>query len=304
MATSDLSTSNVIQTLTTSFVEGAGANVSVSDQAWADTFDWRYESNVGAIQSSPMTGIPDIGTWDKSATIAAANMKALAPRTITYTAFAAKFNFDPFTPDEIPNYESDVMWKLGFSTASTISEAAASIKADAFTVNGLSHGNKPLFAVDHEQLASLASTRSNKVSTGFDRAAYLAVRSGMLAWQNYQGQITNLTGAGYTIECHPASEDAVKQAILSPVTSNMGQVNIAASDNVGFCVNPYLDDEGDVIVHNKIAGMKPFIAWERMAPRIFLDTENGGAIRSATVVFGYAFSTKGIPDGAFGISAT
>lgn len=298
MATSALSTSNHKRRLQKSYFEGANQAASVRNQQWTITFDWRYDKNAAAILSSAMTGIPDFSTWDKSATISASSIASLDAATITYVAYAAKVSFDPFTPDEIEGYREGVMRKLGFSGASTISEAAAAIKADAFTTN-MVHGTKPLFSTTHERASG---TRSNKGSTGFDRAAFLAGRNALVTWTNYQGQNYNLTGAGLAVEYHPDNNEAVKQAIRSPTTSSQNQVNVAADEDVIFIENPYLDDEDDVIVHCRVEGEQPFVAWERMAARAYFDTENGGAIDTATIVFGYAFAAKGTPDGAFGIT--
>ena len=90
------------------------------------------------------------------------------------------------------------------------------------------------------------------------------------------------------------------QSVKSRVTSDQLQVNIAADDNVLFIKNPYYEDEDDVIVHTLIPDEQAFGAWERKAPQMYVDTENGGAVDTVTVVMGYAFYAVGVPDGAFG----
>lgn len=295
MATSAFSTSNVKRTLTKAFIEGAGNHVDVRNQTWTRTFRWRYD-NAAALIDAPWTGLGNYSTWNKSDTINASSFAALDPQTHTYVAYVAKIAFDPFTPDEIPGYREGCMRKLGFSAASTISEAAAAIKAAAFTDNVV-HGTKPLFSTTHERASG---TRSNKYSGSWDRTAYITIRNGMQTWTNYQGQIYDLTGAGYGIEFHPDNEEAVVQSVKSRVTSDQLQVNIAADDNVLFIKNPYYEDEDDVIVHTLIPDEQAFGAWERKAPQMYVDTENGGAVDTVTVVMGYAFYAVGVPDGAFG----
>lgn len=300
MATAALSTSNVKRKLTKAFMEGAGQHVSVKNQNWAQTFRWRYERDQAALVNAPMTGVGDFSTWDKSATISPSTVAALDPKTITYVAYAAKVTFDPFTPSEIEGYRESVIRKLGFSAASTINEAAAAIKAAAFTTN-MVHGTKPLFATDHERASG---TRSNKVTGTFNRSAYLTMRNGFFTWTNYQGQIHDLSGAGFTVEYHPDNEEAVHQAIRSRLTSDQQQINIAADDDVVFVRNAYLDATDDVILGTRVPDEQAFTAWERLPPQMYLDTENGGAIDTVTIVMGYAFEGTGLPDGAFGCSVT
>lgn len=299
MGTTAFSTDNVKRKLATSWFEGANQNVAVANQSWALTFDWRYDRNVAGILAAAMTGIPDYSSWNKSDTLSPQAIAALDAKTITYVAYAATVNFDPFTPDEIPDYEASVMRKMGFSAASTISEAASSVKADSFSTNSV-HGSKHLFATDHEMVGG---TRGNLISSAVaDRAAYISGRNGMITWKNYQAQNYDLTGGGISVEYHPDNDENVKQAILSRVTSAEGQINVANEDNVTFVRNPYLDSTSDVILGTKVEGDRAYGAWERMAPRLYTDTTNGGAIRQATIIFGYAFYTKGTPDGAFGIT--
>ncbi len=300
MPTAALSTSNAKRRMTKAFMEGAGHHTSVKDQSWAKTFRWRYEKDQAAILSAPYTGVPNFGTWDKSATISADAIAALDPQTITYVAYAAKVSFDPFTPTEIEGYRESVVRKLGFAGASTIAEAAAAVKAAAFTTN-MSHGSKPLFAVDHEKASG---TRSNKVVGTYDRAAHLTMRNGFFTWENYQGQVYDLSAAGLTIEYHPDNEDAVMQATRSRVTSDQNQVNIVADDQLTYVRNPYFTGTDDVILGTMVPDEQAFMAWERLAPQMYLDTENGGAIDTVTIVFGYAFAGVGTPDGAFGCSIT
>lgn len=295
MTTAAFSTSNVKRTLTKAFIEGAGNHVDVKNQAWTRTFRWRYDKSA-AVVDAPYTGLGNYATWDKSATISASAFTAMDPQTHTYVAYVAKVSFDPFTPDEVDGYREGCMRKLGFSAASTISEAAAAIKAAAFTT-AMVHGSKYLFATDHERASG---TRSNKTSGNYDRAAHITMRNGMRTWTNYQGQVYDLTGAGYSVEFHPDNEEAVIQATRSALTSDQQQVNILANDNILYVSNPYLDDADDVIMGTLIPDEQAFGAWERMAPKMYTDTENGGAIDTVTVVMGYSFYGVGVPDGAFG----
>lgn len=295
MATAAFSISNVKRSLTRAFIEGAGHHVDVRNQAWTKTFRWRYDK-AAAIIDAPWTGLGNYGTWDKSATINASTFAALDPQTHTYVAYAAKISFDPFTSDEIDGYREGCMRKLGFSAASTISEAAAAIKAAAFTT-AMVHGTKALFATDHERASG---TRSNKVSATYDRAAQITMRNGFKTWTNYQGQVYDLSGAGLAIEYHPDNAEAVIQATQSALTSDQQQINILSRDTYTYVENPYFDDADDVICHTLVPDEQAFGAWERMAPKMYTDTENGGAIDTVTVVMGYAFYGVGTPDGAFG----
>lgn len=299
MATSALSHTNAKQRLTAAFMEGAGQSVSVKDQSWTKTFEWRFDDNVAAIQSAPYTGIGAVATWDKSSTISASPIAALDAQIITYLAYAACVKFDPFTPNEIVGYRESVLAELGFAAASGIAEAAAAIKASAFTAN-MVHGTKPLFATDHEKASG---TRANKYSGVFDRTAYLSMRNGMVTWPSYQGHIANYTGAGLTCEFAPANREAATQAIKSLTTSAQGQINVAAGDNVTMIENEYFDDSDDVILGTLVPGKRAFGAWQRMAPQLFTGIENGGAIETVTVVMGMVFYARGTPDGAYGCSS-
>ncbi len=295
MATAAFSISNVKRSLTRAFIEGAGNHVDVKNQSWTKTFRWRYDK-AAAIIDAPWTGLGNYSTWDKSATINPSAFTALDPQTHTYVAYAAKISFDPFTPDEIDGYREGCMRKLGFSAASTISEAAAAIKAAAFTT-AMVHGTKALFATDHERASG---TRSNKVAATYDRAAQITMRNGFKTWTNYQGQVYDLSGAGLAIEYHPDNAEAVIQATQSALTSDQQQINILSRDTYVYVENPYFDDADDVICHTLVPDEQAFGAWERMAPKMYTDTENGGAIDTVTVVMGYAFYGVGVPDGAFG----
>lgn len=302
MATSALSVSNHKLRLTTSFFEGVGQTRALRDPTWMDTFDWRFDK-ANQLLAAAMTGIPSYSTWTEGSTISPGAIASLDPKNMTYVAYAASVAFGPLTPDEIPNYREGVLAKLGFSAMSTIFEAAAAAKADAFTENTGNHevhGDKALFATDHEQASG---TRSNKIASSFDRAAYLTARNGMMTWENYQGQIFDLTGAGVTIEYHPNNDEAVKQAILSSVTSSQGQYNVAGDDDVTFVRNPYFEDADDVIVQTRVVGEKPFVGWERLPPTMFVGRDTANVNEVVTIVMAYGFGNKGTPDGAFGITS-
>lgn len=304
MATSALSVSNVKQRLALVMFEGANNNQALQDAGWMDTFDWRYDQDRKQIDAAAMTGIPSFSNWNEVADVTPSGITSLDQKNFTYVALAASVTFGPLTPSEIPNYRQLVLRKLGFSTISTIYETAASAKADAFTEttgNHAVHGTKSLFATDHEMVGG---TRSNKiVSATFDRAAYLAGRNGMRTHNNYQGQVFDLTAAGISVEYHTNNDEAVKQAILSKVTSDQQQINIAANDKVRFIANPYFEDEDDVILGTEIEGEKAFLGWERLPPTMFVGRDSKNVNEQVTIVMAYGFGSKGVPDGAFGITA-
>ena len=305
MATNALSVSNVKQRLVMSMFEGANQNRALSEAAWMDTFDWRYDQDRKQIDAAAMTGIPSFSSWTEGNNISPSGITSLDTKSLTYVALAASVVFGPFTPSEIPNYKALVMRKLGFSTISTIYEAAAAAKADAFTENTGNHevhGDKALFATDHEMSGG---TRGNKiVSAVFDRPTYLVGRNGMMTWNNYQGQVFDLTAAGLSIEYHVNNDEAVKQAILSRVTSDQQQYNVANEDNVVFVRNPYFEEEDDVIMQTRIEGEKAFLGWERLPPTMYVGRDTANVNEVVTVVMGYAFGNKGTPDGVFGVSAS
>ncbi|MFO0749134.1 MAG: hypothetical protein U1F43_26250 [Myxococcota bacterium] len=80
----------------------------------------------------------------------------------------------------------------------------------------------------------VGGTRSNKISSIYDRAAYLTARNGIATWDDYQGggMVYDLSGAGLFVTYHPNNREAVKQSFLSSVTSSQQQYNVASEDDV------------------------------------------------------------------------
>lgn len=298
MATSSFSTSNVYDTVVASFFEGAAQSVAAKSPQWEETFDWE-DGVASAKRLAPMTGIGDMATWDKTSAIDPQSPAALDPQAWTYVAWAARVRLGIFQVEEIPNYRQAVLNKAGFSAMSTIAEAAASAKADGFTVNQV-HGTKPFFATNHERASG---TRSNKIATAYDRTAYNAARDGMATWTNYQGQNYNLTGAGLAIEYYPTNRQNVVSSVRSGLTSDQNQFNVAAMDDVIFVENPHLDSASDVIMHSRVPGSRGFKAWKRKGMTIFADRGESDVQEQYTIVFAYGFRAGATPDGAFGITA-
>lgn len=299
MPTSSFSTSNVFDTVTMAAFEGASAAAAVADPTWEDTFDWT-EGIASAMKLAPYTGVGDFSTWNGLDAITAESPAAMDAQTMTYVAYAARVRLGILQLQELPGYREGTFRKIGFSAASTIAEAAASAKADAFTAN-LVHGTKTFFATDHETQGG--GTRGNVASTGFDRTAYLVARAALKKWVNFQNQILDLTGAGLILEYHPDSHEQVRQAVMSIVTSDQGQLNVASLDNVRFVENAHLDSPTDVIVHCNVPEQRGFKAWERMPLVIFPDRGESDVQEQYTAVMAYGFRAKATPDGAYGIKA-
>lgn len=305
MALNALSTSNVKDRDLQTFFAGGQQHVGVSNPAWEQMYDWSYQSNVNTIQMGAMSGVGKFASWSGEATISPSAIEAMDSKSLSYGIFAASVAVNPYVAAEVPGYRDLILSRLGFAAASTIHSAAGIALAGSFTSssgNDKVHATKPLIAADHEMVGG---TRSNKISSAYDRAAFLAARNGMTTWQDYQGSMVyNLTGAGFNVAFHPSNREAVIQSFASTVTSSQNQFNVAGLDDVNLVECPYLADEDDVLVSTRIDGSKPFKAWERQAPTLSIgyDASKGG-LEIITCHLAYGFGNGGTPDGVFGITA-
>lgn len=304
MALNALSVSNVKDRDLQTFFAGAGKHRGNTNPAWQEMYDWSYQGNVNQIQVGAMSGVGNFGSWDGESTISPSTIQAMNAKSMSYGVFAASVAVNSYTAEEVPNYRELILDRLGFCAAGTIAKAAGIALAAAFTSNTGNHavhGSKPLIATDHEMEGG---TRSNKISAIYDRSAYLAARNGIVTWEDYQGVINDLGGAGLNVAFHTHNREAVLQSFGSSVTSSQNQLNVAGLDNVNLVECPYLADEDDVLVSTRIDGAKPFKAWERKAPelRIFNDATKGG-LEVITCHLAYGFGNAGVPDGVFGITA-
>lgn len=294
MATSSFSTSNVKDTMVAAFFSGAGT----VKMDWEETFDWR-DDQVAAIRKAPWAGIGNFGTWDGKADLTQDEPDALDAQPMTYVIYAVQVRLSMFDLEEVPNIRAETLRKIGFSAASTVAAAAASAKANGFTVADC-HGSKTLLATNHEVRGG--GTRSNKITAALDRASFLLATNMVEKWKNYDNQLHDLSGAGYFLEFPTDLKETAKQALRSSVTSSQNQYNAAADEDVQFVKNGYLGDANDWFVSVRAPGFKPWLGWRRKKLMIVGDWDRRNMRDIYNVVVAVGFGNKGVPDGIVGAS--
>ena len=168
----------VKQTFVRPFMEG----LTQPDSSWQNGFDV-WTDDVAAVKLAAFSGIGTVPVWDGTNDYPQADVNDRANTTLTYTKYALQARINKYDAKDVPRIVSDAAQKLGIAIANTYGSIAAARLADCFNVTTTS-GDGVALCSDSHPTASGAS-RDNKLTSAFDRTAYMAAVNLASLWTSY-----------------------------------------------------------------------------------------------------------------------
>ena len=284
---------NSKQTAVEAFFEGAAM---ISDD-WRKFVNFRTD-NVAALKLAAMSGLGDVPTWTGTAALGdtAVSVDDHAQPTLSASQYAYQCRISRIDQADIPNLVADASRKIGMSIASTYASLAYTLLNSNPAVL-----SADMFATDHPLVGG--GTRSNRTDSALARTAFKAAIQAFRKWTNAQGQIQDLTEAGFYLVVPAELEETAKMIVSSPynVVSNVqGEANISGTYNTEVIGSGKLSS---LDANNWYLGSKaqtPFHFWERLAPEIRI-TEDPDTLHTK-ITCDFAVGTGGgpEPDGVYG----
>ena len=284
---------NSKQTAVEAFFEGAAM---ISDD-WRKFVNFRTD-NVAALKLAAMSGLGDVPTWTGTADLGdtAVSVDDHNQTTLSASQYAYQCRISRIDQADIPNLVADASRKIGMSIASTYASLAYTLLTSNPAVL-----SADMFATDHPLVGG--GTRSNRTDSALDRTAFKAAIQAFRKWTNAQGQIQDLTEAGFYLVVPAELEETAKMIVSSPynVVSNVqGEANISGTYNTEVIVSGKLSslDANNWYLVRK--AQTPFHFWERLAPAIRI-TEDPDTLHTK-ITCDFAVGTGGgpEPDGVYG----
>lgn len=264
--------SEVKQEWVTPFMEG----LTSPSEAWRAGFDIMTD-DVASKKLASMSGISRVPIWNGSVDRDVAEVNDLYNVPLTYTKYALQVRLNKYDVKDIPGLVADSARKLGIAIANTYGSIAADRMADIFAPT-TSAGDGVALVSDSHPTAN-GGTRDNKLTSAFDRTAYMAAMSLAALWTDYQGNEDAWAEEGKILFGSAADTtfySTFVEVFRSDVSSAAMQSNAAKDFVPQVVVWPKLTTSTRWSVHSTVR--KPLVLWIRSGAEneTMIDEDNGG----------------------------
>jgi len=278
----------VKQTFVRPFMEG----LTQPDSSWQNGFDV-WTDDVAAVKLAAFSGIGTVPVWDGTNDYPQADVNDRANTTLTYTKYALQARINKYDAKDVPRIVSDAAQKLGIAIANTYGSIAAARLADAFNTTTTS-GDGVALCSDSHPTASGAS-RDNKLTSAFDRTAYMAAVNLASLWTSYHNLDEDWSADPKILFASPQAttfrEDTI-EVFGSALSGSDMQANAAASFRPEVNIWAKLTDSTQWFLISKLR--KPLVFWIRTgAESTTVIDEDNGNIKIST---DFAIGTIAKPD--------
>jgi len=278
----------VKQTFVRPFMEG----LTQPDSSWQNGFDV-WTDDVAAVKLAAFSGIGTVPVWDGTNDYPQADVNDRANTTLTYTKYALQARINKYDAKDVPRIVSDAAQKLGIAIANTYGSIAAARLADAFNTTTTS-GDGVALCSDSHPTASGAS-RDNKLTSAFDRTAYMAAVNLASLWTSYHNLDEDWSADPKILFGSPQAttfrEDTI-EVFGSALSGSDMQANAAASFRPEVNIWAKLTDSTQWFLISKLR--KPLVFWIRTgAESTTVIDEDNGNIKIST---DFAIGTIAKPD--------
>lgn len=278
----------VKQTFVRPFMEG----LTQPDSSWQNGFDV-WTDDVAAVKLAAFSGIGTVPTWDGSNDYPQADVNDRANTTLTYTKYALQVRINKYDAADVPRLVTDAATKLGVAIANTYGSIAAARLSDCFNVTTTSGDGVALCSDSHTTASG--AVRDNKLTSAFDRTAYMAAVNLASLWTSYHNLDEDWSADPKILFGSPQSttfrEDTI-EVFGSALSGSDMQVNAAASYRPEVNIWSKLTDSTQWFLISKLR--KPLVFWVRRgAESTTVIDEDNGNIKIST---DFAIGTIAKPD--------
>lgn len=285
-----MSLSAVKQQFVKPFMEG----LQMPSEQWMGGFDV-WKDDVPSQLLASMSGIGTVPQWDGTNDIDTADVNDRYSSTLTYTKYALQVRINEYDALDIPRIVGDAGQKLGVAIANTYGSIGADRLADVFDTTTTS-GDGVALVSDSHPTASGAS-RDNKMTSSFDRTAYLAAVNLARLWVSYHNQEEDWSGDPKILYGSPSDTTFAETAFEvfgSQVSSSQMQANAAGVNVPEVALWAKLTDSTQWMLMSKLR--KPLVYWIRRGAEgrttVKVDEDN----RCVKITTDFAIGTIAKPD--------
>jgi hypothetical protein len=278
----------VKQTFVRPFMEG----LTQPDASWQNGFDV-WTDDVASVKLASFSGIGAIPVWDGSNDYAQADVNDRYNTTITYTKYALQARLNKYDAKDVPRIVAEAGQKLGVAIANTYGSIAADRLADVFDATTTAGDGVALVSDSHPTASG--GFRDNKMTSSFDRTAYMAAVNLASLWTSYHNLDEDWSGDPKILFGSPADttfRETAAEVFGSAVSSDQMQVNAAASYRPQVVLWSKLTDSTQWMLMSTLR--KPLVFWVRSGAETntVIDEDNGN-IKIST---DFAIGTIAKPD--------
>lgn len=272
----------VKQTFVRPFMEG----LTQPDSSWQNGFDV-WTDDVAAVKLAAFSGIGTVPVWDGTNDYPQADVNDRANTTLTYTKYALQVRINEYDAMDVPRIVSDAASKLGIAIANTYGSIAAARLADCFNVTTTSGDGVALCSDSHPTASG--ALRDSKLTSSFDRTAYMAAVNLASLWQSYNNLDEDWSADPKILFASPQAttfrEDAF-EVFGSALSGSDMQANAAASFRPEVNIWAKLTDSTQWFVMSKLR--KPLVFWIRKGAESTtkIDEDNGNIKISTSFAIG------------------
>lgn len=272
----------VKQTFVRPFMEG----LTQPDSSWQNGFDV-WIDDVAAVKLATFSGIGTVPVWDGTNDYPQADVNDRANTTLAYTKYALQVRINEYDAMDVPRIVSDAASKLGIAIANTYGSIAAARLADCFNVTTTSGDGVALCSDSHPTASG--ALRDSKLTSSFDRTAYMAAVNLASLWQSYHNLDEDWSADPKILFASPQAttfrEDAF-EVFGSALSGSDMQANAAASFRPEVNIWAKLTDSTQWFVMSKLR--KPLVFWIRKGAESTtkIDEDNGNIKISTSFAIG------------------
>lgn len=283
-----MSISTAKQTFVRPFMEG----LSQPSAAWQQGFDI-WTDDVAAVKMASLSGVGQVPEWNGSDDVDQADVNDRYNTTISYTKYALQVRLNKFDVRDIPRLLPDAATKLGVAIANTYGSIAATILEDTFDATTTAGDGVALISDSHPTASG--AVRDNKMTSAFDRTAYMAAVNLASLWVSYHNQEEDWSADQCVLFGSPQDttfREVAFETFGSVYSSDQMQSNAAAAYRPDVVIWSKLTDSTRWWVVSKTR--KPLVFWIRSGAetQTVIDEDNLGY----KITTSFAIGTQAKPD--------
>lgn len=276
------------QTFVRPFMEG----LTQPDMSWRSGFDM-WTDDVASVKLASFSGIGAVPQWDGSNDYPQADVNDRYNTTITYTKYALQARLNKYDAMDVPRIVAEAGMKLGVAISNTYGSIAADRLADVFDSTTTAGDGVALVSDSHPTASG--GYRDNKMTSAFDRTAYMAAINLASLWTSYHNLDEDWSNDPKVLFGSPADttfRETQAEVFGSAVSSDQMQVNAASSYRPEVVIWSKLTDSTQWMLISKLR--KPLVFWVRSgATQNTVIDEDNGNIKIST---DFAIGTIAKPD--------
>lgn len=292
----NFTTTNVLQTSVTSYMEG----LRMVPMGWEQAYEVT-NADVPSLRIASFSGVGELPVWSGDEDISTTVVSERGSKTLDYVQYALEVRIPKLNARDVPGLVEQAARKLGIAVASTRATVAAAKLNNAFGTTTTADG-QALCSTAHTTRSG--ATRSNKLTSAFDRTALFAALSLATNWESYENLDYDIAELGWYLiwpTSNTTFRETVTEVLGSSYSSSEMQVNAAQGLNITPIGWQKLTDSTHWHLISKAE--KPLVLWDRIAPEETMTVDTSSRLIKITADSAMVAQCKPQPEGIIGSDA-